>query len=248
VRCTETVLRLSVVVPAYNEAQRIESSLRRLFEYLNQASWDSEVIVVDDGSRDETLALVHNVPPGRVAVHVLDNVVNRGKGFSVRRGMLAATGRYALFCDADLSTPIDEVENLIRAIDAGADVAIGSRALPRSDVRVHQPWWRETMGRTFNWFVQALVPGIADSQCGFKCFRVEAAHRIFERQRLDRFAFDVEVLCVARLLGYRISEVPVVWINHPLSKVDPIRDSTRMLLDLLRIRWNIAKGVYEDEG
>jgi len=240
-----TDVRLTVVVPAYNEERRIDSTLRRLSEYLNAAPGPNELVIVVDGSQDDTLAKVKSAPVGNLRLEILDNIVNRGKGFSVRRGMLAARGRYVLFCDADLSTPIEEVERLIAALDSGYDVAIASRSLPESDVRVHQPPWRESMVRVFNWFVQRLVlPGIIDSQCGFKCFRHDAAQRIFERQRLEGFAFDVEVLYIARVLGYRIAEIPVIWINHPLSKVSPLRDSTRMLIDLMKVRWDIARGIY----
>jgi dolichyl-phosphate beta-glucosyltransferase len=180
-------------------------------------------------------------------VVVLDNVVNRGKGYSVRRGMLAAAGRYVLFSDADMSTPIEEVRRLIDAIDAGADVAIASRALTDSNVSVHQPWWRESMGRIFNWFVQRLaLPGIRDSQCGFKLFRLEVARRVFALQRVERFAFDVEVLWLARKLGYRIAELPVTWIDHPSSTVNPVTAPANMLIDLVRIRWHQLMGRYRE--
>jgi dolichyl-phosphate beta-glucosyltransferase len=178
-------------------------------------------------------------------VTVLHHAVNRGKGYAVRTGMLAATGRYVLFTDADLSTPIEEVSRLLAALYAGADVAIASRGLTESDVVIRQPWWRESMGRTFNWLVQLLtVRGISDTQCGFKCFRREVAQRVFALQRLERFAFDVEVLWIAQRFGYRIVELPITWRNDPSSTVNPIIDSTRMLLDLVRIRINDWAGRY----
>lgn len=239
-------IRLTVVVPAYNEASRIDASLTRILEYLNASPSSSELIVVVDGSTDDTLRRAEAAQPGRVSLRVIHSHVNHGKGFAVRQGMLAARGRYVLFSDTDLSTPIEEAGRLVTAIEEGADVAIGSRSLAGSDVRVRQPLWRESMGRAFNWFVQRLaLPGIIDSQCGFKCFRREAARRLFERQRLDGFAFDVEVLYLARVFGYRIVEVPVVWIDEPNSKVHPVRDSAQMLLDLARIRWRIRHGQYE---
>ncbi len=243
---TSSDIRLTVVVPAYNEAARIDASLTRILEYLNASPSSSELIVVVDGSTDDTLRRAEAAQPGRVGLRTIHSHVNHGKGFAVRQGMLAARGRYVLFSDADLSTPIEEAGRLVTAIEEGADVAIGSRSLPGSDVRVRQPLWRESMGRAFNWFVQRLaLPGIIDSQCGFKCFRREAARRLFDRQRLDGFAFDVEVLSLARVFGYRIVEVPVVWIDEPNSKVHPVRDSAQMLLDLARIRWRIRHGQYE---
>src|SRR5687767_5968818 len=209
---------LTVVIPAYNEAPRIAATLQRILAYFDAQAWDGEVIVVLDGGRDRTGEAVRRVSAADPRVVVLDNQENRGKGFSVRRGMLAGSGQYLLFCDADLSTPIDEAAGLLAAIDAGADVAIASRALANSNLRVRQRWWRESMGRVFNWFVQWLaLPGIQDSQCGFKCFRRDVAHRVFALQRVDRFAFDVEVLSIARSLGYRIAEVPVTWIDQPAS-------------------------------
>ena len=238
---------LTVVVPAYNESSRIDACLTRILEYCNASPRSSELIVVVDGGSDDTLSRAEAAEPGRVSMRVIHSRVNRGKGFSVRQGMLAARGRMVLFSDVDLSTPIEEVERLIAALEAGADVAIGSRSIAGADVRVRQPLWRQSMGRIFNWFVQRLaLPGIIDSQCGFKCFRIEAARRIFERQRLNGFAFDVEMLFIARLLGYRIAEVPVVWIDNPKSSVHPIRDSADMLKDLIRIRWRHYQGRYLD--
>jgi dolichyl-phosphate beta-glucosyltransferase len=236
---------LTVVIPAYNEAARIGATLEHMLAYFDSRSWAADVIVVLDGGVDGTAEEVRRVTGKDPRVVVLDNGMNRGKGFSVRRGMLAATGEYVLFCDADLSTPIEEAPRLIAAIDAGADLAIASRALANSDIRVHQPWWRESMGRIFNWFVQRLaLPGIQDSQCGFKCFRREVAHRVFALQRIEGFAFDVEVLSIARRLGYRIAEVPVTWIDQPASTVNPVTAPASMLLDLVRIRINHSAGCY----
>ena len=221
----EEAVQLSVVIPAFEEAARIGPTLKRVRAYLAARPFDSEVLVVIDGGRDETLGLVRNLARDWPALRVLDNGVNRGKGYSVRRGMLAASGRYLLFSDADLSTPIPEVERLMAALDAGADVAIGSRALVDSDVRVPQAWWRQWMGRVFNWFVRLVaVPDLRDTQCGFKCFRRDAARQIFARSRIVRFSFDVELLWIARKLGYRVVELPVTWINSPSSRVHPLRD------------------------
>jgi glycosyltransferase involved in cell wall biosynthesis len=239
---------LTVVVPAYKEASRIEPTLQRISEYGAAQPWKTEIIVVLDGGPVDTAAAVARAQEKYPGITVLNNGVNRGKGYSVRTGMLVARGRYVLFSDADLSTPIEESARLISALDAGADVAIGSRALAQSRVTVHQPWWRESMGRTFNWFVQRLaVQGISDTQCGFKCFRQDAARRIFALQRLDRFAFDVEVLWIAQHLGLKVVELPVTWVNSPASTVNPIRDSSRMLVDLLRIRVNHWGGHYNEK-
>jgi dolichyl-phosphate beta-glucosyltransferase len=176
---------------------------------------------------------------------VLQNGRNRGKGFSVRQGFLRAHGEYLLFSDADLSTPIAEVEKLFAALHQSCDIAIGSRALPGSRIEVHQPWYRERMGQLFNVCVQALtVPGIRDTQCGFKCFSREAAMEICHRMTVERFGFDVEMLHLARRLGYRVCEVPVMWRNSPETRVRVWRDSTSMIGDLLRIRWYDRRGRY----
>ncbi len=236
---------LSVVIPAYDEERRIGPTLERIVAYLGTRPWTSEILVVVDGSRDRTVEVIGEVRTGRTVLHVLDDPKNRGKGHCVRRGMLAARGDLRLFSDADLSTPIEEVERLMAAIAAGHDVAIGSRRLPGSRVDVPQPWWRQAMGRGFNWCVRRLaVPGIADTQCGFKLFSAGAAERIFLRQRIEQFGFDVEVLWIARRLGLRVAEVPVTWVDDPDSKVRPVADAWRMLVDLLRIRQADRKGLY----
>ncbi len=241
----EGVVHLSVVIPAFEEAARIGPTLEQVRGYLQDQSFDSEVVVVVDGGRDGTLALVRAAMAEWPALRVLDNDVNHGKGYSVRRGMLAARGRYLLFSDADLSTPIAEVGRLIAALEAGGDIAIGSRAIAGSDVRVRQVWWRQSMGRVFNHIVRLVaVPGIRDTQCGFKCFRRDVAHRIFTLQRITRFSFDVELLWIARKLGYRVVEVPVIWVNDPSSRVHPVTDSLRMLVDLARLRYHDVRGAY----
>ena len=238
---------LSVVIPAYNEEHRIGPTLRRIFDYLDVQAYESEVILVLDGCRDRTIDAIRIVADNRPNVIVLENEVNRGKGFSVRRGILESQGQFVLFSDADLSTPIEEIEKLLVFLQEGYDVAIASRALPSSDVRVRQPLWRQSMGRLFNWFVQQVaLPGISDSQCGFKCFSRQVVGQIFRQQEIERFGFDVEVLWIARKLGVEIAEIPVRWINHPLSQVRPVRDSVTMLIDLLRIRLNDRRGIYAD--
>lgn len=241
-------VHLSVVIPAYNEARRILPTLEKVRSYLASQPYQSEVIVVVDGGEDGTFQAVDRLRGEWPALRVLDNGTNRGKGYSVRRGMLEATGRYLLFSDADLSTPIEEVERLIGAIESGAEVAIGSRALKDSDVRVSQAWWRQTMGRTFNRVVRVMaVSGIGDTQCGFKCFGHDAGRRIFSRQRTTGFAFDVEAIWIARKLGYRVVEVPVTWVNDVASRVHPVSDSIRMLVDLVRVRVADLRGRYPVE-
>lgn len=238
-----SVPALSVVIPAYNEAARLPATLRRVAEYLDGAGISHEILVVDDGSRDDTAARALAALDGRV--RVLRNGANRGKGYSVRRGMLAAGGRRRLMSDADLSTPIEELERLAQKIDEGCDVAIASRALPGANVEIHQSPFREGIGRAFNVLVRLLVlPGLRDTQCGFKLFSAAAAEEAFSRARLDGFSFDVEVLYVALRRGLRIAEVPVTWRNDVASRVTLLR-GTAAFLDLLRVRWNGALGRYD---
>jgi len=238
---------LSVVIPAYNEEHRIGGTLRTILAYLAQQPYTVEIIVVDDGSHDATACIVTSFCGKDPPVHLLQNGRNRGKGFSVRNGFLHACGEYLLFSDADLSTPIEEVEQLFAALREPCDIAIASRGLPGSRIEVHQPWYRENMGRVFNVLVRALaVPGIRDTQCGFKCFTREAALDICQRMTRERFGFDVEMLYLARRLGYRVREVPAVWRNSPQTRVHAVRDSASMAGDLLRIRWNDVRGRYDE--
>ena len=238
---------LTIVIPAWQEAARLGLTLDRIRRYLQNQSWNGEVVVVVDGGDDGTLELARARATQWTGLHVLANNVNRGKGYSVRRGMLEARGQYLLFSDADLSTPIEEVEHLIDAIEAGADIAVGSRALENSDIQVRQTWWRESMGQLFNFVVRVVaVPGVHDTQCGFKCFRRSAARRIFIQQRIDRFAFDVEIFWIARKLSLQVAEIPVTWRNDALSHVHPLRDATQMLIDLIRLRLSDWHGNYKD--
>jgi len=239
-------MHLSIIIPAYNEEQRIDGTLKAILAYLAQQPYSVEIIVVDDGSQDATADVVALFCGDKPQVQLLRNGRNRGKGFSVRRGFSQACGEFLLFSDADLSTPIEEVEKLLAALHMPHDIAIGSRALPESRVEVHQPWYREKMGRLFNVLVQTLVMrGIRDTQCGFKCFTREAAVEISQRMTRDRFGFDVEMLYLAHVLGYRVCQVPVVWRNSPQTRVHAIRDSASMIADLLSIRWNHLRGRYD---
>jgi dolichyl-phosphate beta-glucosyltransferase len=233
--------QLSVVIPAYNESRRLPPTLRTVDRYLREANRRSELIVVDDGSTDDTAATVDELIREGLKLHLLRHDGNRGKGAAVRTGMLAASGDMVLFTDADLSTPIADAERLIAALEAGADVAIGSRALDRSLIEVHQPWIRDRMGRVFNMFVQAiLLPGLKDTQCGFKAFRREAARELFGATAADGFEFDTEVLYRARRRGLVIREIPVHWRNNPDTRVNAVSDSTRMLMGLFRIRRKVG--------
>ena len=240
-------LHLTLVIPAYNEAERIGESLRRTLSYLGSQDYASEVIVVSDGSTDGTPRIVQECMGGPgPELHLVDLPENRGKGHAVRVGMQQGQGVYRVFSDADASTPIEELEQFWPLFDDGAGVVIGSRALPESDVQVHQAWCREGMGRTFNLLLRLLgLTRFHDTQCGFKGFTAQACEIIFPRQSIERFSFDVELLYIAQRHGLRIEEVPVRWINSSQSRLNPVTDSARMFLDLLRIRRNRALGRYD---
>ncbi len=238
---------LSVIIPAFNEEARLPATLHAIIEYLEQACPRAyEILVVDDGSSDRTAALAEEISRQHAQVRVLRNPGNRGKGYSVRHGMLEARGEWALFTDADLSAPIEELEKLRAAAERErAAIAIGSRALDRSLIGVHQPWWREWAGRIFNRIMRVVVGlPFRDTQCGFKLFRRDALEAIFPKQRIERFGFDVEVLYLARKLGFKTVEVPVRWNHAEGTRVSMLRDSLDMFLDLLRVRWWWRRGLY----
>lgn len=229
---------MTIVIPAYNESKRLPPTLERVIAYAGGQQRAVDLLIVDDGSKDGTGEVARRVVGDRMPLTVLVNDPNRGKGYSVRRGMLEATGECVLFTDADLSTPIEELDALLAEIDKGADIAIGSRAMPGSRIEVHQPWWRERAGRLFGLVTRIIaLPGIYDSQCGFKCFRREAAQAIFPLQTLGGWAFDVEVLVIGRKLGYKVAQVPVRWVNDPNSKVHMLSDGPKMVLDMIKVRW-----------
>lgn len=241
-----TACFLSVVIPAYNEALRIAGSLEKIYLYLERQTYTYELILVDDGSSDQTVRIVTDVfkriEPGKL----LQNEVNRGKGYSVRRGVLHSTGKYVLFSDADLSTPIEEVEKLLPYLEQGYAIAIGSRALKDSDIQIHQPWYREYMGKVFNVIVRSLMLSeFHDTQCGFKGFRGEVARKLFAQQTIKHFSFDVEVLFLATRYNYTVKEVPIQWFNEPNTRVNAFKDSARMLRDLFTIRYNAWTGKYD---
>lgn len=235
---------LSIVIPAYNEALRVGRTLEEVRKYAATKPFETEVVLVDDGSGDSTLEIFKEFQRLRPGTQVLINVVNRGKGFSVRRGVLEAQGEVVLFTDADLSAPIEEADKLLAALDSeAADAAIGSRALDRTLIGVRQPWRREYAGRFFNVLVR-LFTGlqIHDTQCGLKLFRKDTTRRAFELQRVERFGFDPEVLFLIRHGGGKIVEVPVRWNDNPATKVHFLRDSALMFIDLIVLHWRSWAG------
>jgi len=238
---------ISIVIPAYNEERRLPATLDKVLAYLDAKDYpSSEVIVVDDGSSDGTAQVIGRYQSADPRVRLVSNPGNRGKGYSVRHGMMEAEGEWRLFSDADLSAPIEELDKLLAAAkEQGAAVVIGSRALDRSLINIHQSFFREVAGRIFNLSMR-LLTGLPfhDTQCGFKLFEGRAAHEIFRRQRIDRFGFDAEALFIARILGFRIVEFPVRWSHTEGTKVRMFADSMDMFLDLMRVRWNHVRGLY----
>ena len=233
---------LSIVIPAYNEEGRIGTSLTEIYSFLKKRNYDFEIIVVDDGSKDKTLNLLSEYSQNIPNLIVLKNESNQGKGFSVKKGVLNSKGDIILYTDADLSTPIEELDKLIYWLDEGYLISIGSRDLPESQVNRHQAWYRELMGKIFNRIIRLILNlDYHDTQCGFKCFRNDAALEIFKGLRLCGFSFDVEMLFVAKHRGIKVKEVPVRWYNSPESKVEIIRDSSKMLWDILKLRFNNFK-------
>lgn len=240
---------LSVVIPAYNEERRIGATLARIGSFLSEGRYDAEIVLVDDGSSDGTLAVAWSTDRSGIPLQAITYRPNRGKGHAVREGMLAARGAYILMTDADLSAPIDELGALLGPVSRGEyDVAIGSRGLESSRLGVRQPWMRERMGRIFNVLVRA-VTGLpfSDTQCGFKLFARSAARKLFAWQRGGGFAFDAEILYLAMKSGMRVLEEPITWNNAPGSKVNPVSDSLRMLWSLLEVRILDVRGGYDLE-
>jgi dolichyl-phosphate beta-glucosyltransferase len=238
---------LSVVVPAYNEEPRIQRTLDRVTEYLSTRQYLWEVVVSDDGSTDNTSALVELASSENPNIRLL-TLPHRGKGWAVKNAMLAATGDYRLICDADLSVPIEQVERLLPPRLEGVDIALGSREQPGSR-RIGEPTLRHVMGRVYNRLVRSLTaPGLKDTQCGFKCFRGDIVSQLFQLQTMDGFAFDAELLFLAHRRGLTVKEVGIDWYYGEGSKVRPVRDSLSMTGDLLKIRWAYLMGRYSGAG
>lgn len=239
-----TAPRLSIVVPAYNESRRLPPTLARIVEWSERSRTPIEVVVVDDGSTDGT-ADAARAALARVPHRVLSHDRNRGKGAGIRTGMLAATGEFVLFTDADLSTPIEEVERFLALHAEGVPVVIGTRKSAGARVLRRQGWLRERMGRVYTSLSSLLIcPGVSDFTCGFKCFRADAVRAIFPLQREEGWAYDTEILHIARRLGFTVREVPVSWTNDPSTRVRLLRDALGSFAGLLRIRWRGLRGVY----
>jgi dolichyl-phosphate beta-glucosyltransferase len=236
---------LSIVIPSYNEELRLPATLDRIADYLSTQPLRAEVLVVDDGSRDKTALVAESFRSKIPSLRVLSNGKNRGKGYSVRHGMLESQAEFVLFTDADLSAPIEESDKLIGALKNGYDVAIGSRALNRALISTHESPFREFAGIVFNKIVRVVLRlPFVDTQCGFKAFQRERCRLIFEQQRIEGFGFDPELLYLARHHGLRSIEIPVRWGHSPATKVNMLRDSMKMFVDIFAIRWNGLQGRY----
>jgi len=237
----------SIVIPAYNESARLGASLEKVLSYVHAQGWDAEVIVVNDGSRDNTAEIIRDFAAREPIVKLLENPGNRGKGYSVRNGMLHAQGRLILFSDADLSSPIEEAPKLLNALEAGADIAIGSRWLRAETQTQRQPLHRQLFGRIFNLLLRiSLGLQFADTQCGFKAFKRAAAQAIFPLQRIERWGFDPEILFIARKRGFKVEEVPVAWGHSGGARINPLVDGAKMFQEMLRVRWYSITGEYDD--
>lgn len=235
---------LSLIFPAYNEQSRLPSTLEKVAQFLAAQPYSAEVLVVENGSTDRTLEIAQDSTRFLPSLRVFHEE-GRGKGLAVRRGMLEARGEYRFFLDTDLSMPIEEVNRFIPPLGPDAEITIASREAPGA-ARFGEPAYRHVIGRVFNTMVRLLaLPGLNDTQCGFKCFNAKTAEEIFPHQTITGWTFDVEVLFIARKRGYRIIEIPIPWYFNPQSKVHPLRDSLQMGLDLFQIRWNYTRGKYQ---
>ena len=236
----------SIVIPAYNESARLGVSLEKVLAYVHAQGWDAEIIVVNDGSSDNTAEIIRTFARKDPMVKLLENPGNRGKGYSVRNGMLHAEGRFIVFSDADLSSPIEEAPKLLNALQAGADIAIGSRWLRAETQTQRQPLHRQIFGRIFNLLLRiSLGLQFADTQCGFKAFKRTAAQAIFPLQKIERWGFDPEILFLARKLGFKVQEIPVVWGHSGGARINPVVDGAKMFQEMLRVRWYSMTGEYD---
>ena len=237
---------ISIIIPAYNEEKRIEPTIKRIIEYIKPKFKNFEIIIVDDGSKDKTIEIISKYQKENKEIKILKNIKNKGKGFSVKKGLLEAKYDLVLFSDSDLATPIEELEKLKEKIEKGYDIAIASRNLKTSNIVVKQPLYRQFLGKLFPYFVQIIaVSGIKDTQCGFKMYKEEIAKEIAKKQTLERFSFDVEQLFIAKKYKYKIAEIGVKWIDKEGSKVNTIKDGIKMLRDLFIIKINNLKGKYD---
>ena len=241
-------MEYSIVIPAYNESARLGATLEKVLDYVHAQGWNAEVIVVNDGSRDTTADIVRTFSAKDPALRLVENPGNRGKGYSVRNGMLNTRGRIVLFSDADLSSPIEEAAKLFRALEDGADIAIGSRWLRAETQTQRQPLHRQVFGRIFN-LILRLTLGLqfADTQCGFKAFKQPAVRAIFPLQKIERWGFDPEILFLARKLKFKVKEIPVAWGHSGGTRINPLIDGSRMILEMLRIRWYDVTGKYNGD-
>jgi dolichyl-phosphate beta-glucosyltransferase len=235
----------SIVIPAYNEGARLGATLEKVLAFVHTQGWDAEVIVVNDGSRDNTADIVRSFAKKTPMLRLVENPGNRGKGYSVRNGMLSARGRIVLFTDADLSSPIEEAPKLFEALEKGADIAIGSRWLRAETQTQRQPLHRQLFGRIFN-LILRLTLGLhfKDTQCGFKAFKQPAVQAIFPLQKIERWGFDPEILFLAQKLNFKVQEVPVAWAHREGTSINPFVDGSRMAMEMLRIRWYDLTGKY----
>jgi len=238
----------SIVIPAYCESARIGSSLDKILAHIAKHNWKAEIIVVDDGSKDTTTDIVRDYIARHANIRLIQNPANRGKGYSVRNGMLHATGEILLFSDADLSSPIEEADKLFTAIREGSDIAIGSRWVQKELQTRKQPLYRRLGSRGFNLFLRAILRlNFKDTQCGFKAFTQRAAITVFSLQQIERWGFDAELLYLARKYHFNVAEVPVAWAHRDGTRMHPFRDGINMVWDLLRVRWNAISGKYKSE-
>ena len=235
----------SIVIPAYNESARVGATLEKVFAYVHAQAWNAEVIVVNDGSRDNTVEIVRAFAATEPMLRLIENPGNRGKGYSVRNGMLHAKGEVVIFSDADLSSPIEEAAKLLKALEDGADIAIGSRWLRAETQTQRQPLYRQVFGRIFNLLLRlTLGLNFKDTQCGFKAFKQPAVRAIFPLQKIERWGFDPEILFLARKSGFKVKEVPVLWGHSGGTRINPLIDGSRMFWEMLRIRWYSLTGKY----
>ncbi len=235
---------LSIIIPAHNEERRLPGTLEQVLQFLDAQSFTSEIVVVENGSSDRTLKVAQEFANRHKRIRVIQS--ERGKGAAVKRGMLAARGEYRFMCDADLSMPVAEIAKFIPPALPKIEIAIASREA-KGAVRYNEPAYRHLGGRGINFLIQALIlPGLNDTQCGFKCFHANAAEDIFNLQTLHGWSFDIEILYLARRRGYAIEEIPIHWYHHPDTKVSALRDAVQMIKDIFRIRLNARRGLYDD--